>query len=158
MMASGRSSSGHSPEQNTRVSLREYIEARLSAHGELHEAHEKAHEREHEFSQKAIDTSAELARSNKADSNEWRASMTDREARFSTKEEISALAHRLDQLEDAALVRVERERLQLITAAEETRQSERRVARAQWQIGIIVGVVAAGVAVLVNLVIRLASS
>jgi len=67
---------------------------------ETAETHWKNHEREHIDAQRAIDNASSaiairldnsdrLAKENKADANEWRDTMNDREARFATKEQLA---------------------------------------------------------------------
>jgi len=138
--------------------LRRELTLTWAAHEREHEQHDKAHSREHDFAQKAIDTAAELAKSNKADSNEWRSAMTDREARFATHEDMKAVFTRLDSIEDRNLVVDERDRQRIMDDAEDKRQSERRQARAQWTIAVVVGFIATFGAVLVNLILRLAGA
>lgn len=140
------------------LSLRERLDLIWAQHEREHSQHELAHGREHEFSQKAIDTAAVLARETKNDSNEWRSAMRDREAKFATKDDVKAILDRLDSIEDAGLVSVERERLRAIADVEDKRQMERRQSRGQWQIGLVVGLLATAGAVLVNLVLRLAGA
>lgn len=160
------------------AALRRELKLTWDAHEREHVQHELSHAREHDFSQKAIDTAALMAKENKADANEWRATMNDREAKFATKEDVKnigekiqrltdsqggfsttsdlrSLGEKIDKLEDTEIRRAETERLRLITEAEDKRQSERRTTRSQWTIGIVVGLLASFGAVLVNLVIRL---
>lgn len=131
--------------------LREYIERLFKDHDSAHNDHERFHAREHDFAQKAIDKASELASQNKADANEWRAAMNDRERTFPTKAELSAVSEKVVALEQAEIRRVENERLRLIGEAEEKRNLERAQTRQQWLIGLAVGTGA----VLVNLIIRL---
>jgi hypothetical protein len=88
---------------------------------ELREAWERGHEREHELAQRALQIAADLAAQNKADSNEWRAAMTDRERTFATKAESEAVSMRLELLERSDVARTtreqERERAQVRTMA-----------------------------------------
>jgi hypothetical protein len=103
-----------------------------------------------------------LAKENKAEANEWRGAMDDREATFATKADLHALEETVDRLAEIETRRAETERLRLIAEAEEKvreeradseakRQEERRLSSQQWKVGIIVG---AG-AVIINLLIRL---
>jgi len=135
--------------------LRERLDLIWSNHEREHAAHDKAHEREHNFAQDAIDKAAEMAKTNKADANEWRATMTDRETKFATKDDVGAILGRLDAIERAAILSEERDRQRIVNDAAEKRDAERRQARSQWTIGIVVGLMASVGAVLINLVIRL---
>jgi hypothetical protein len=133
------------------VSLRQYLEARLSAHDELHRAHEAAHEREHKATEMAI-SKAEIATNNaliKTDEvvtarftaqNEWRAAMLDRERQFLNRSEYEAMRARVDSLDIA-----------------ETRRSEREQIRERAQIRAmsLIGVAAAVGGFLLSLVVRL---
>lgn len=139
------------------AALRERLDLIWANHEREHKAHEQSHAREYQSNQKALDTAAILAKENKADANEWRASMTDREARFSTKDDIRAILGRLDSIERADLLTAERERQRVADEAEDKRQSERRVARSQWTVALVVGLLATFGALVVNLMIRLAS-
>lgn len=139
---------------NGLTGLRRELELRWGGHDALHGAHETSHAREHEFAQKAIDIAAIAAAQNKADANEWRSAMADRESRFATKEVTQAILNRLDAIERAALVAAERERQRIADEAEDRRQSERRVTRSQWVIGIVVGLLATFGTILVNLALR----
>lgn len=138
--------------------LRRELKLTWDAHEREHVQHEAAHSREHEFAAEAIRTAATLAKENKADANEWRATMTDRESRFSTKEDVKAILGRLDSIERVNLVSDERERTRITDEAEDKRQSERRQSRSQWTVGLVVGLIATFGAILVNLVIRLLTS
>lgn len=124
--------------------LRRELKLTWDAHEREHVQHEASHGREHEFAAEAIRTAALLAKENKADANEWRATMNDREARFSTKDDVSSILARLDSIERLNLVAAERERA-------EKEDANKRVSRSQWTIGVVAGVGA----VLVNLVLRL---
>lgn len=73
------------------------------------ETHWKNHEREHLDSNRALDKAEalrserfagieRLAKENKADANEWRASMTDREARFATREHLANVEKAVGEL------------------------------------------------------------
>ena len=139
------------------AALRRELKLTWDAHDREHGQHDKAHSREHEFTQEAVKTAAVLAKENKADANEWRASMTDREAKFATKDDVRAILFRLDNIERAGLVAAERERQRSEDESEDKRQSERRIARSQWTIGIVVGLLASVGAVLINLVLRLSA-
>lgn len=139
-------------------SLDEKVDLIWGAHEREHGQHELAHSREHKFAQDAIDKAAELAKENKADANEWRATMNDREVKFATKEDIKSLGSKIDHLENSEIRRAENERLRLISEGEEKRQTERRQSRQQWQIGIAVGLFTFFSAIVVNLVIRLATT
>ena len=68
------------------ISIREFFERLMDDHAIAHKEHQAAHDREHVASQKAIDTAATLAHQNKMDANEWRATMSDRERHFVTRE------------------------------------------------------------------------
>jgi CHASE3 domain sensor protein len=142
--------------------LREYVEGLFEAHKEAHKDHELSHAREHQFAQKAIDTAAELAKENKADANEWRATMNDKDNRFALKLDIErllqqgldrhkAVVERLDDLEDAEIKRVENERLRLVQEAND-REAERERRRREL---VIAGLVITVLAVMINLLIRL---
>lgn len=133
------------------AALRRELKLIWDAHEREHVQHEASHAREHQFAQQAIDTAAVLAKENKADANEWRGSMTDRERRFATKDDIGTILGRLDSIERASLVEAERDRQRLINHAEERQDAERRQGRQQWTIGIAITFVV----VLVNLAIRL---
>lgn len=74
------------------VSLKEYFDRLLSDHAVSHQEHQAAHDREHSLAQKAIDTAAELAKENKADANEWRDAMSDRERTFARADAIEQLS------------------------------------------------------------------
>lgn len=139
------------------AALRRELRLIWDAHEREHTQHELSHAREHAFSQQAIDTAALLAKENKADANEWRATMTDRESRFATKSDSAAIMVRLDVIERAGILSVERERQRVADEAEDRRQTERRQSRQQWTVGLIAGLLATFGAILVNLVIRLAS-
>ena len=138
--------------------LRREMSLIWDAHEREHEQHEQAHAREHAFAQQAIDTAAVLARENKTDANEWRGSMNDREGKFATKTDVAQILERLDKIERAGLVAAERDRAREATAAEDKLDTERRVSRSQWVIGLVVGLLATVGAVLVNLVLRLAGN
>ena len=83
------------------ITLREFFERLLNDHTAAHAQHQAAHDREHAAAQKAIDRSEELARSNKADSNEWRQAMTDRERTFARVDAMEVLGKRIEALERA---------------------------------------------------------
>lgn len=136
------------------ASLRRELKLTWDSHEREHVQHEASHAREHAFSQQAIDTAAVLAKENKADANEWRSTMTDRETRFATKDDVKAILQRLDTIERAGLVSVERERQRTADEAEDRRQVERRQTRSQWVVGIVVGLLATFGAILANLAIR----
>ena len=116
------------------AALRRELKLTWDSHEREHVQHEQAHGREHQFAQDAIDKAAELAKENKAASNEWRAAMNDRETRFATKEDVKAILFRLDNIERAALVANERDRIRAVDDAEDKRQTERRQSRAQWTV------------------------
>jgi hypothetical protein len=133
------------------VSLRQYLEARLGAHDELHRAHEAAHEREHKATEMAI-SKAEIATNNaliKTDEvvtarftaqNEWRAAMLDRERQFLNRSEYEAMRARVDSLDIAETRRAEREQIR---------------ERAQIRAMSLIGVAAAVGGFLLSLVVRL---
>lgn len=127
--------------QNLGPSLREYVEALFTSHKESHKEHEQAHGREHDFSQKAIDIAASLAKENKADANEWRETMNDRERNFATKMELGSIGDRVNKLEDAEIARMTEEKLTSERAAEARRQEDRDRARQQWVIATVIGVI-----------------
>lgn len=127
--------------ENLGPSLREYVEALFTSHKEAHKEHEQAHGREHDFSQKAIDVAASLAKENKADANEWRETMNDRERNFTTKNEMIAIAERVEKLEDSEIARVVEEKLTVERNAENSRREDRERARQQWVIATIIGIV-----------------
>jgi hypothetical protein len=135
--------------------VRERLDMIWEGHKTEHKVHDDNHKREHEFAQKAIDTAAALAKENKADANEWRATMNDREVKFATKDDVKPVLERLDRIERALLVSDERERNRITEEANEKRDAERRVSRSQWAIGLTVGLMATVGAVLINLVLRL---
>jgi len=139
------------------AALRRELKLTWDAHEREHIQHEAAHAREHQFTQTAIDTAAKLAENNKADANEWRASMTDREVKFATKADVDAILERLDKIERAGLVASERETVRIANEVEEKRDQERRQARGQWVVGLVVGLMATFGSVLINIVIRLSS-
>lgn len=142
---------------NEQVSaLRRELKLTWGAHEREHTQHEQAHGREHEFAAEAIRTAATLAKENKADANEWRSSMNDREARFATKDDVKSILGRLDGIERAGLVSIEREANRAKTEADEKRELSDRQQRSQWVVGLVVGLLATVGAVLVNLVLRLA--
>lgn len=138
------------------IALRERLDLIWAQHEREHRDHEAAHTREHEFAQKAIDTAALLAKENKADANEWRETMNDRERSFATKGDATAILGRLESIERANLLAAERERQRTAGEIEERQQVERRVSRSQWVIGIVVGLLATFGAILVNLALRAA--
>lgn len=144
-------------------SLREYFDRLFEEHAEAHKSHQIAHDREHGFAQRAIDTAATLAKENKADANEWRAAMNDRERTFATKVEVrgymdastvthEAMSNRVAKLEEDQIKRQERETIKQRNEAEERRTAENRARRDMWAIGVAVGVIV----FLINLIIRLA--
>ena len=81
------------------VSIRDFFERLLNDHAAAHREHQAAHDREHQASQKAIDTAATLAKENKADANEWRDAMSDRERAFARVESFETLRERVVNLE-----------------------------------------------------------
>lgn len=81
----------------TGVTLREFFERLLNDHAAAHREHQAAHDREHLASQKAIDTAATLSKENKADANEWRQTMTDRERTFARAEAVDRMAAEADR-------------------------------------------------------------
>lgn len=140
------------------VGLRRELKLTWDAHKREHELHDSAHTREHQFTAEALDVAAVLAKENKADANEWREAMNDREAKFATKADVKSVGDSVDKLEIAEIRRAETERLRVVSEAEDKRQSERRQSRSQWTVGIVVGLAATFGAILVNLVIRLATT
>jgi|GEM_PF-4336203 len=149
--------------------LRRELSITWKAHEREHEQHDKAHNREHEFTADALKVAAELAKETKRDANEWRAAMDDKDKTLATKADISAIVDRLDKIERAAIAReaheqerlradAEAKTLQAREDAEGQRQMERRQARSQWVVGLVVGLIATFGAILVNLVIRLATT
>ena len=135
------------------------------AHQREHSAHEAAHTREHQQTEKALQVAADLARENKADANEWRGAMDDRERRFATKDDIAGLAGKISDLERAEIRRAEQEKTRIERESEERRQFERqsdqerqegvrRVARSQWMIGLIVGISTFLAATIVGILLR----
>jgi hypothetical protein len=80
--------------------------------------------------------------------------MRDREAMFATKADLAALDSKIDKLEDADIKRSENERLQIIRDAEDkdAERERRRRELAVWSFG------AAGVGILINLVLRLSGN
>lgn len=142
-------------DRSGRISLREYIEARLDAHDLLHEQHTQAHDREHKASEMAIAKSESasqtaLARAQETidarfeSTNEWRGAFSDRERSFLTKVEYqsahNALLARIDKLEDAEIARV-------------TREAERE--RSQIRLMALVGLGATLISVALSVLIRL---
>lgn len=124
---------------------------RWEAHSKQHDYQDRAHQREHEANQRAIDLAASLGQQAKADANEWRGAMSDRERNFLTRAEadalfakeastMTALDIRLDAVEDANLARL-------------TRDQERE--RAQIRLMALIGVGATVASVVLNLLIRL---
>lgn len=79
------------------VTLREFFERLLDDHMEAHREHQNAHDREHAASQKAIDTASDLAKANKADANEWRDAMTDRERTFARADAMERITSEVDR-------------------------------------------------------------
>lgn len=139
------------------AALRRELTLTRNAHEREHKQHEEAHGREHAFAQAAIDKAADMAKENKADANEWRGTMTDRERSFATKADVVAILDRLTGLERANIVAGERESARAAADAEERRQAERRASRSQWIVGLVVGLAATIGAILINLVIRAAT-
>ncbi len=148
--------------------LRRELKITWAAHEKEHTTHELAHAREHDFAQKAIDVSALQAKENKADANEWRATMNDRERTFATKVDIASISDKISTLQNTEIKRAETERLRLIDEAEDKREQERRdteekrdmerrQARGQWTVGIVVGIIASFSAILINVILRLSS-
>lgn len=121
--------------------LREYVESLFNGHKESHLQHEAAHTREHLFAQRAIEAAAELAKENKADANEWRGAMGDRERNFATKAQLEGLLSRMEKLEDAEIARVVEEKLTTIQMAEAKVQDDRDRQRQQWFIATAIGIV-----------------
>jgi hypothetical protein len=154
-LATGNGRATNATIQAEIMALRERLDLIWTNHEREHAAHDRAHTLEHVASQKAIDTAAELAKENKADANEWRASMTDREGRFSTKDDINGILTRLDSIERAALLAAEREASRIKEAAHDLDEAQRRQARSQWTIALVVGVLATGGAVMMNVILRL---
>jgi hypothetical protein len=140
------------------IALRERLDLLWKNHEREHTQHEAAHAREHAFAQDALEKAALLAKENKADANEWRASMTDREARFATGADVTAMIDRLDKIERAGLVAAEREQNRARAEAEERRTMDAKQSRGQWTVGLVVGVLATFGAVAVNTILRLAGS
>ena len=136
------------------AALRRELKLIWDAHEREHLAHEQAHSREHDFSQKAVDTAAVLAKENKADANEWRAAMDDRESRFATKSDIGSILTRLDKIERADLVTAERESQRMLALTASREEDARRTSRSQWMVGLVVGMVATFGSILINLLIR----
>lgn len=120
--------------------LREYIDKLFGTHESAHDDHERFHAREHEFAQRAIDKASELADANKADANEWRSAMNDRERNFPTRIELSAVSEKVDKLEDAEIRRAEKESIK-----------DKEQSRQQWLIGLAVLIAS----ISTNLIIRL---
>lgn len=114
----------------------------------------KAHDKQHAAEQRAIEVAAETVKVWRADSNEWRKTLGDRDAVYATKVDANTLAARVDAVERGNIVRDERERNEKSAEVEDKRQSERRTARAQWQVGVVIGFVATAVAVAVQLWLR----
>jgi hypothetical protein len=137
--------------------LRRELQITWDAHAREHKQHDLSHAREHEFAQEALEKAASVAAENKADANEWRSAMTDREAKFATKDDMKALLVRLDAIERALLVSDERARAKAQSEVEDKLDADRRISRSQWLIGLIVGVMATVAAVLINLVLRLSN-
>jgi hypothetical protein len=135
------------------VALRERLDLIWANHEREHTQHEASHTREHAFTQDAIEKAAALNKENKADANEWRQSMNDREARFSTKADVGAIIERLDKIERAGLVAAERDMARSKGDTDKQNEMERRTARSQWMVGLIVGVVATVGAVAINVVL-----
>lgn len=145
-------------EKEAKDALRRESRMFWDAHAREHIVHEAAHNREHAFSQTAIDTAAELAKENKADANEWRGTMDDREMRFATNSDVDSILRRLDKIERSELVSIERDNQRTIADAAHKEETMRRTARAQWTVGLIIGTVATVGSVLINLVLRLTSN
>lgn len=77
------------------ISLREHMDSRF-------ESQEKAVMAALAAAEKAVNKAEDDAKSWRANANEWRSAMTDREARFATVEMLSAVREKIDTL--AALV------------------------------------------------------
>lgn len=106
---------------NGPLTFREYFQEQIDHEQELREKSWTAHRREHEVADRALILSAELARQNKADANEWRSAMSDRERTFLTRGEAEGMTLRLGVLERSDIARTareqERERAALRTMA-----------------------------------------
>jgi hypothetical protein len=115
------------------ITLREFIERLLADHSQSHKDHAAAHEREHRASQAAIDTAAQLARENKADANEWRAAMTDRERSFVRVDTVEGMERRIRILESTVVpsstVDSMRERIGLLERTNAQMQGALAIAR-----------------------------
>jgi len=140
------------------LSVESYIDRLNHAHAELHGAHDKAHEREHHDQMVALEKAETGNKEWRSAANEWRGAMGDRESKFATVLAVDTISKRLDALEDANIKRVSEETQRVVSEAEEKRQDERRQGSAQWRIGIVVGVVSAGTAILVSIVMQLATA
>jgi len=140
------------------VALRERLDLIWANHEKEHIQHEAAHTREHEFSQKAIDTAATLAKENKADANEWRGTMNDRERTFATKADINAISNTLMELKTAEIKRIEVERTEKERLALDREEQNSRNRATQWRVGLLAGFAATIGSILINLVIRLSTS
>jgi hypothetical protein len=137
--------------------LRRELKIEWDAHKESHTQHELAHAREHRESEKAIENAAKLVEQNKKDSNEWRGAMDDREKTLATKVDVGTLTKSIDDLRTAEIRRVEQERQRTADMAEDKADALAARNRDQWRVGLIVGVLATGGSILINLVIRLLS-
>jgi len=140
------------------VALRDRLDLIWANHEREHLQHEAAHAREHQFSQAAIDTAALLAKENKADANEWRETMNDRERNFATKADIATISMTLAELKTAEIKRVETERLSKEQMARDREDQNDRLRSNQWKVGLLVGIAATVGSLAINLIIRLASS
>jgi hypothetical protein len=90
-------------------SIREYFERMFEDHAKAHAEHQQAHDREHSASEKAIAVASQLAKENKADANEWRSTMSDRERTFARSDAVD----RMDAESDRRLAVLERSNAQM---------------------------------------------
>lgn len=95
-----------------------------------------AHQRQHASEQRAIEVAASTIATWKADSNEWRATLGDRDRDYAKAGDLTNATSRIELLERANIVRVENERLTLVADAQRREDSERRLSRQQWIIGV----------------------
>lgn len=133
-------------QRDTLVSLRDYLDSEIEHERELREAQQASHGREHVLAERALELAATLAAQNKVDSNEWRATMSDRERAFLPRLEFATghdgLSARLVVLERADIARSTREQ-------ERERQTLRNMA--------LIGLLATIVSVAFSIVIKLSA-
>lgn len=107
-----------------KVSLREFLET-------ISNARWKSHDEQHIAEQKAITLAAEIVERWKADSNEWRGTLNDRDAAYAKVGDVGGLETRLRVIEAAEIQRGATERERLINETKDKADADRRATAAQ---------------------------